>query len=83
MSVLSRYAGSGRINIDSYQTVDDVENAFNDCFGITVEIFRRSGNLWIETSLTDNWSLDQQNELGAAFFLKDRRENVAVHGELL
>jgi hypothetical protein len=26
--------------------------------------FRKSGNLWIETSLTDSWTLEQQNREG-------------------
>ncbi|MBX7240855.1 MAG: hypothetical protein K1X92_03835 [Bacteroidia bacterium] len=31
-------------------------------FGIGVQVFRRSGHLWIQTASTDDWSLMKQNE---------------------
>lgn len=33
-------------------------------FGLRTEIFRKCGSLWIETKLTDNWTLQQQNKAG-------------------
>jgi glycerol-3-phosphate O-acyltransferase len=44
--------------------VKDLENVFMDKFGLTIQIFRKSGNLWLETTMTDNWTLKQQNEHG-------------------
>lgn len=32
--------------------------------GLPVQVFRRSGNVWIETSLTNDWTLAQQNQEG-------------------
>jgi hypothetical protein len=29
-----------------------------------VQVFRKSGNVWLETSATDAWSLKQQNQEG-------------------
>jgi hypothetical protein len=27
-------------------------------------VFRKSGNLWLETTMTDDWTLQQQNDHG-------------------
>jgi hypothetical protein len=43
-------------------TVKELEARFKTDFGLYVQVFRKSGNLWIETSLTDNWTLDRQNQ---------------------
>lgn len=48
------------INIKKNITVAQVEDDFLQ-LGIQAEIFRRSGNVWVETFLTSNWTLDQQN----------------------
>ena len=69
IAMLTRFSESGRINMDSKRTVADFENDFWDTFGISGQVFRKSGNLWIETTLTDNWTLDKQNSEGESFNL--------------
>ena len=64
---LTKLSGSGRIDIDRKRTVAEVENDFAQTFGLSVQVFRKSANLWIETSLTDNWTLDKQNKEGESF----------------
>lgn len=54
----------GPINIEGHDTVAKFEQAMWDNFGLSVQVFRRSGNLWIETSLTDSWTLERQNKEG-------------------
>jgi len=54
----------GHINIDPQRTVGDVEMDFFDHQGLLAQIFRRSGKLWIATTLTDCWSLHRQNLAG-------------------
>jgi len=54
----------GSLNIDDDMTVTDFENALIDQFGLSVQVFRRSGNLWLETTITDYWTLKQQNDHG-------------------
>lgn len=49
------------IDINKQRTVADIKKDFKDLFGLTAEIFRKSGTVWIETSLTDDWTLEQQN----------------------
>lgn len=54
----------GDLLIEETMSVADLEKAFLDKFGLLTQVFRRSGNIWLETSITDSWSLKQQNELG-------------------
>jgi hypothetical protein len=54
----------GHIRIMADMKVSDLENQFNDQFGLPVQVFRRSGNLWLETTMTDNWTLQQQKSHG-------------------
>ena len=56
--------GEGELDFDDKTTVLDLEKAFMDQFGLSVQVFRRSGNLWLETTITDNWTLKQQNDHG-------------------
>ncbi len=48
------------IDIEKNKTVAELENDFL-LIGLKAEIFRKSGNVWVETSLTNNWTLQQQN----------------------
>jgi hypothetical protein len=52
------------INISSCRTVADVERDFKESTGLSIQLYRKSGNLWIETSLTDDWTLERQNQSG-------------------
>lgn len=45
-------------------TVFELEKKFNDDLGLNVQVFRKSGTVYIETSLTDSWTLDKQNTEG-------------------
>jgi len=55
---------SGEIEIDGEMKVTELENIFKDKFNLAVQVFRKSGNLWLETTMTDNWTLQQQNNHG-------------------
>ncbi|MBS1598875.1 MAG: hypothetical protein JST75_11685 [Bacteroidetes bacterium] len=55
---------SSTINIDEKTTVAVLEQQLSEKFGLSAQVFRKSGKLWIETSLTDNWTLDKQNREG-------------------
>jgi hypothetical protein len=52
------------INVSSYRTVADIEKDFKDSTGLSIQLYRKSGNVWIETSLTDDWTLERQNQSG-------------------
>jgi len=44
--------------------VIDLEKMFKNRFNLSAQVFRKSGNLWLETTMTDNWTLLQQNNHG-------------------
>lgn len=54
----------GELEINDTMTVGQLEKTFRDKFGITVQVSRKSGTLWLETTMTDNWTLKQQNGHG-------------------
>lgn len=47
-------------------TVTELENKIHEVFGLNAEVLRKSGNVWLETKLTSNWTLLQQNKMGIA-----------------
>ena len=55
---------NGWLEVSDAMSVTEFESALMDEFGLSAQVFRRSGNLWLETTMTDNWSLKQQNEHG-------------------
>lgn len=54
----------GNIEIDEDMKVNELESIFKMKFNLAVQVFRKSGNLWLETTMTDNWTLQQQNNHG-------------------
>lgn len=55
---------SGVINISPQLTVGELEENFSSVYGLSVQVFRKSGKVWLETTETDNWSLQKQNDEG-------------------
>ena len=54
----------GDIEITEEMKVKELEKIFKDQFSLAAQVFRKSGNLWLETTMTDNWTLQQQNDHG-------------------
>lgn len=54
----------GQITITPNMTVNDLEQCFSDIFGLGVQVFRKSGKVWLETTVTDGWTLEEQNNQG-------------------
>ena len=61
---------SGEVSIHGNQKVSTLESNFHDTFGLNVQVFRRSANLWLQTTVTDEWTLSQQNETAKEFSLR-------------
>ena len=57
----------GYITITPHMTVDSLEQNFRDIYGLGVQVFRKSGNLWLETIDTDGLTLEEQNTIGEEF----------------
>jgi hypothetical protein len=54
----------GEIEINPRQTVADVEQCFQNCFNLPVQVFRKTKFSWIETTRTDRLTLENQNLIG-------------------
>lgn len=64
--VIEKFVGlkrEGVVDIDADTTVAELGNSFAS-FGLRTEVFRKSGNVWVPTVLTDSWTLQQQNNAG-------------------
>lgn len=54
----------GDIEISADTTVAQLEQAFQHSCGLNVQVFRKSGKNWLETTASDHWTLDKQNAAG-------------------
>lgn len=54
----------GTLKLNEQMTVGELENIFQEQFGVNVQVSRKSGSIWLETTMTDGWTLGQQNEHG-------------------
>ena len=55
---------TGELAFDSNTRVMDLEEMFLHHCGLFVQVFRKSGRVWLETTITDDWTLAQQNQQG-------------------
>lgn len=53
-----------------------VEQSFEETFGLHVQVFRRSGKAWLETSRTDALTLAEQNDRGASSLREETEEEM-------
>ena len=54
----------GDLKISGNLKVSTLEDRFWELYGLNVQVFRRSGNLWLQTTTTDHWTLSEQNGKG-------------------
>ena len=52
------------IEIKEVMKVNELEKLFKEQLNLAVQVFRKSGTVWLETTMTDNWTLQQQNNHG-------------------
>ena len=68
----------GEVDISETTTVRQLEQKFITEFGLSVEVSRKSGKIWLQTTISENWTLKQQNEHGRE--LSDTVENSTPPG---
>lgn len=56
---------SGNLTLHPHMTVGELQQSFRDVFGLSTEVFRKSGNNWVETTDTNDWTLEKQNLQGS------------------
>jgi hypothetical protein len=64
----------GSLTIEPLMTVKQLEKDFRSEFSLAVQVFRRSGNVWLETTMTDGWTLQHQNEHGRELSTEKKKE---------
>ena len=52
---------AGHLTILPELKVSEMEDAFRKNYGLIIQVFRKSGKVWLETSVTDHWTLLEQN----------------------
>jgi hypothetical protein len=52
------------LNLSAERTISEVENDCYDSFGLSIQICRKSGNVWNAISITNSWTLESQNMAG-------------------
>lgn len=83
-SIALKQAGlkeSGVLEIQNETTVVALEKKFFSDFGLDVQVLRKSGMLWLETTVTDKWTLEKQNEHGREISLTPNYFSVNKPGE--
>lgn len=50
--------------VNPKMTVKKLEIEFLELFGLSIQIYRKSGTVWLETILSDSWTLEEQNKQG-------------------
>lgn len=53
------------INLNGNLQVRNLETKINEITGARVQVFRRSGNVWLETLTTDNKKLADLNKIAS------------------
>lgn len=63
---LSPKLKAGDLTVEANTVVMALEKEFEEQFGLHIQVFRKSGRTWLETSVSDNLTLAQQMEKVAA-----------------
>jgi hypothetical protein len=67
---------SGSISITPAMSVNELEQKFQTMFGLSIQVFRKSGKAWLQTNVTDNWTLEEQNREGEALSKVIRKREI-------
>lgn len=54
----------GDISVNGHLKVETFEQKMATDYGLSLQVFRRSGDIWLQTSTTDHWTLTKQNQKG-------------------
>lgn len=58
---------SGDLSINGHLKVGTLEQKIEKQFGLHAQVFYQSGEVWLQTIRTDNWTLTEQNERAKSF----------------
>ena len=65
LGILNPDMKEGIVEWKGEMSVDALETYLEEVFGLHVQVFRKSGDIWLQTSVTDHWTLNEQNSHAA------------------
>lgn len=71
---VTMFHNGGKIDISPQRTVAALEADFFHVLGLCIQVLRQSGPVWLETTSTDYWTLQQQNNKGKEHSVPPARE---------
>ena len=64
-SVLAKYRSKHSITenivISEKQKVSELKQLFQKIYGLAIQVFRKIGDVWLETTSTNDWTFEKQN----------------------
>lgn len=54
----------GTFTFNKKMVICEFEDTMRDKYGLNIQIFRRSGNLWLETTTSDDWTFEKAEQIG-------------------
>jgi hypothetical protein len=78
ISLLPDFQPNSPFEFDENTKISEFENGFTSHFNVAVQVFRKSGNLYLETTETDHWTLaeSQEEALQSNVAISDTRTNL-------
>ena len=64
IGTVRRIHSAGDLSINGHLKVKTLEQMFFEQYGLNVQVFRKSGDIWLQTTTTDEWTLTEQNNRG-------------------
>jgi hypothetical protein len=61
------------ISLSGDRTIAQLQEDFKNKFNVFIRVMRKTGNMWIETNLTKDWTLEQQNNEAEMLTLQQNR----------
>ena len=61
---ISNMHKTGDVSINGHLKVSTLEQMMYEKYGLNVQVWRKSGSIWLQTTSTDDWTLSEQNERG-------------------
>lgn len=55
-------APAGELIITAKSKVNEIEQALRSDFALFAQVFRKSGKVWLQTTTTDDWTIEQQEQ---------------------
>ena len=69
LSEIRTVHNEGEISINGHLKTSTLEENFSKLFGVNVQVFRKSGRIWLQTTTTDDWTLAEQEQKGVEYEL--------------